>query len=64
MVTVYVSVVNAKGEPVAVNPNDLIIQENGKTIPTNSLEGAGQVGPMTTLLVMDISGSMDKGGKA
>lgn len=63
MVTVYVSVVNSKGEPVAVNPNALIIQENGKTIPASNLEGAGEVGPSTTLLVMDISGSMNKGGK-
>ncbi len=63
MVTVYVSVVNSKGEPVAVNPNALVIQENGKTIPASNLEGAGQVGPLTTLLVMDISGSMNKGGK-
>ncbi len=63
LVTVYVSVVNSKGEPVAVNPNALIIQENGKTIPANNLEGAGEVGPLTTLLVMDISGSMNKGGK-
>lgn len=62
-VTVYVSVVNSKGEPVAVNPNALIIQENGKTIPASSLDGAGEVGPLTTLLVMDISGSMNKGGK-
>lgn len=63
MVTVYVSVVNSKGEPVAVNPNALIIQENGKIIPASNLEGAGEVGPSTTLLVMDISGSMNKGGK-
>ncbi len=63
LVTVYVSVVNAKGEPVAINPNNLVIREGGKVIPANNVEGAGQVGPLTTLLVMDVSGSMDKMGK-
>jgi VWFA-related protein len=62
-VTVYVSVVNSKGEPVAVDPKQLEIRENGKVIPVKDLEGAAQVGPLTTLLVMDISGSMEKGGK-
>lgn len=63
LVTVYVSVVNAKGEPVAVNANDLVIREGGKVIPAENIEGAGGVGPLTTLLVMDVSGSMDKLGK-
>jgi len=62
-VTVYVSVLNRKGEPVAINPADLVIRENGKVIPASNVKGAGQVGPLTTLLVMDISGSMNKGGK-
>lgn len=62
-VTVYVSVVNDKGEPVAVNPGDLVIREGDKIVPASNLQGAGQVGPMTTLLVMDISGSMEKLGK-
>jgi Ca-activated chloride channel homolog len=63
LVTAYVSVVNAKGEPVSINPKDLVIRESGKVIPASSIEGAGQVGPLTTLLVMDVSGSMDKMGK-
>jgi len=62
-VTVYVSVVNAKGEPVAVNPGDLVVREGGKVVPASNIQGAGQVGPLTTLLVMDISGSMEKLGK-
>ncbi len=33
LVTVYVSVVNAKGEPVAINPQELEIREGGKVIP-------------------------------
>jgi VWFA-related protein len=59
-VTVYVSVVNAKGEPVAVNPGDLVIREGGKIVPASNLQAAAQVGPLTTLLVMDVSGSMEK----
>lgn len=62
-VKVYVSVVNAKGEPVPINPKELVIREGGKVIPASNIEGAGQVGPLTTLLVMDVSGSMDKMGK-
>jgi Ca-activated chloride channel homolog len=62
-VTVYVSVLNSKGEPVAIDPKSLEVRENGKVIPVKNVQGAGQVGPLTTLLVMDVSGSMDKGGK-
>lgn len=62
-VTVYVSVTNSAGEPVSINPSQLEIRENGKVIPFQDVETAGQVGPLTTLLVMDVSGSMEKGGK-
>ncbi|MEI8133020.1 MAG: VWA domain-containing protein [Leptolinea sp.] len=62
-VTVYVSVLDAHGEPVAVDAKRLEIRENGKVIPVKDIKGAGQVGPLTTLLVMDVSGSMEKGGK-
>lgn len=62
-VTVYVSVVNAKGEPVVVDPKNLEIRENDRPISAKDIQGVGQVGPLTTLLVMDVSGSMDKGGK-
>jgi VWFA-related protein len=62
-VTVYVSVTNSAGEPVSINPSQLEIRENGKVIPFNDVETVGQVGPLTTLLVMDVSGSMEKGGK-
>lgn len=62
-VTVYVSIVDAKGEPISVDPRMLEIRENGKIIPVENIEGATQGGPLTTLLVMDVSGSMEKGGK-
>ncbi|NMB53604.1 MAG: VWA domain-containing protein [Leptolinea sp.] len=63
LVTVYVSAVNAKGEPIAVNAKDLVIREGDQVVPANFVEGAGAVGPLTTLLVMDVSGSMQKMGK-
>lgn len=64
-VTVYVSVTNAAGEPVGVDPATIQISENGQVVqPTNVGGGEqGGVGPLTTMLVMDVSGSMDKNGK-
>ncbi len=64
-VTVYVSVTDSAGEPVGIDPSTIQITENGKVMqPT--FEGGGKeggVGPLTTMLVMDVSGSMDKNGK-
>ncbi|MBM3124326.1 MAG: VWA domain-containing protein [Chloroflexi bacterium] len=64
-VTVYVSVTNSAGEPVGVDPAGIQILEN--EAPMQLLEtrggGQGQAEPFTTMLVMDISGSMDKNGK-
>jgi VWFA-related protein len=64
-VTVYVSVTNAAGEPVGVDPNTIQISENGQLMQPTNVSGGGQggVGPLTTMLVMDVSGSMDKNGK-
>jgi VWFA-related protein len=64
-VTVYVSVTNAAGEPVWVDPATIRISENGQPMEPTSLGGGGQggVGPLTTMLVMDVSGSMNKNGK-
>ena len=64
-VTVYVSVTDAAGQPVGVDPATIQISENGQVMPAANLGGGGQggVGPLTTLLVMDVSGSMDKEGK-
>lgn len=64
-VTVYVSVVNAAGEPVGVDPSTIQIFENGQLMQPTNVSGGGQggAGPLTTMLVLDVSGSMDKNGK-
>ena len=65
-VTVYVSVVNENGEPVGVDPSTLQIQENNQVMELTDVRGGGsasQTVPITTMLVIDISGSMDKNGK-
>ncbi len=67
-VTVYVSVTNAAGEPVGVNPETIQIHENGELMEPVNIQGGGAVVggeaiPVTTMLVIDISGSMDKNDK-
>lgn len=62
-VTVYVSVTNAAGEPVGVDPNQIQISENGNAMQTKYAGGSGEIGALTTLLVMDVSGSMLQAGK-
>jgi VWFA-related protein len=62
-IRVYVSATDASGEPVAVPAGDLRLFENGQAIEAESIVGAGEVGPLTTMLVIDISGSMDVAGK-
>ena len=67
-VTVYVSVTTAAGEPVGVDPATIQIAESGKVMQPVEIKGGGEaVGeeiiPVTTMLVIDISGSMDKGNK-
>lgn len=62
-VTLYVSVTDADGNPFAVDPSRLIISENGQQIPLDQIEGVGDVGPLTTLLVMDVSDSMNSASK-
>src|SRR5258706_1546572 len=64
-VTVYVSVTNAAGEPVGVDPSTIQISENGTLMQPTDIRGGGQgqAAPLTTMLVIDISGSMDKNNK-
>lgn len=62
-ITVYVSVTDAAGEPLAVNPNQIQIFENGQQMQPGQISGSGEIGPLTTLLVMDVSGSMFDAGK-
>jgi len=57
-VTVYVSVVDASGAPMPVDPNQIQIYENGSLIKPQEVSGSGAIGPLTTLLVIDTSGSM------
>lgn len=62
-VTFYVSITDADGNPFAVDPSRLIISENGQQIPLDQIEGIGDVGPLTTMLVMDVSDSMNAADK-
>lgn len=62
-VTVYVSVTNAAGEPLPVDPTQIQIFENGQLMQPREISAAGEIGPLTTLLVMDVSGSMFDAGK-
>lgn len=62
-VTFFVSVTDADGQPFAVDASRLVIMENGQQIPLDQIEGIGDVGPLTTLLVMDVSDSMNAAGK-
>jgi VWFA-related protein len=57
-VTVYVSAVDASGEPAPVDPNQIQIYENGQLMKPEAVSAAGQIGSLTTLLVIDTSGSM------
>ncbi len=64
-VTVYISVTDSSGNPVGIDPATIQLTENGKVM-TPTFAGGGKeggVGPLTTMLVMDVSGSMDKNGK-
>lgn len=62
-VTVYVSVTDASGEPLGVNADQIQISENGQLMKPGQISSSGDIGPLTTLLVMDVSGSMNNGGK-
>ncbi len=66
-VTVYVSVTDASGTPVGVDPSTIQISENGQTMKTvSAASGTGQAkgpGQLTTLLVIDVSGSMATANK-
>ncbi|MFZ5808111.1 MAG: vWA domain-containing protein [Chloroflexota bacterium] len=63
-VTVYVSVKDAKGEPVAVPRSQLVLTENGQEMRLEEIKGiSDSEEPLTTLLVIDISGSMNAAGK-
>jgi VWFA-related protein len=62
-VTVYVSVTDTANVPLVVDPNSIQIYENGQLMQPIQISGSGEIGPLTTLLVMDVSGSMFDAGK-
>jgi len=68
-VTVYVSVTDANGQPFGVDPSSIQISENGQAMKTTTANGIGGatntkgLGKLTTMLVIDISGSMSKANK-
>jgi VWFA-related protein len=62
-VKVYVSVTDSAGEPAPVKLETIQLYENGKAITPTDVSGIGNSVPLTTLLVVDISGSMNYGGK-
>ncbi len=63
LVRVYISVRDEKGEPLAINPAKLVLKENGVPINPESIQGADVVNELTSLLVVDVSGSMSFAGK-
>ena len=67
-VSVYVSATDTSGNPVGLNPETIQIHENGELMEPVNIQGGGTVVggeaiPVTTMLVIDISGSMDKNDK-
>jgi VWFA-related protein len=63
LVNVYVSVRNAAGEPQVINTSKLQLLENGKPVSNQSIQGSSEVGNLTTMLLIDNSGSMNFVGK-
>jgi VWFA-related protein len=62
-ITLYISAVDFQGNPVLIDASMLAITENGNPIETGNIEGFGEVGSLTTLLITDASGSMNNAGK-
>ena len=62
-VTVYVSATDTNGNPLGIDPQQLQISENGQIMHLEQVSGSGETGGLTVLLVMDVSGSMNNGGK-
>ncbi len=62
-VTLYVSVTGPDGQPWAIDPDKIRIYENDQLMGPLEISGEGEIGPLTTMLVMDVSGSMNEAGK-
>ena len=59
LVDVYIAVQDANGEPKVVNTEKLQLLENGQPVSNQNIQGTGEVGSLTTLLLIDNSGSMN-----
>jgi VWFA-related protein len=57
-VKVYISVTDATGEPAPVALERIQLFENGNLVKPESVTAIGESAPLTTMLVMDVSGSM------
>lgn len=63
-VDVYVSVTDANGQPVKnFRPEDFKLEEDGQPVDLIQVSGAGEQGPVTAVLVIDKSGSMNHANK-
>ncbi len=62
-ITVYISVTDSFGNPLGVDPNRLVLRENDQAMTAVQVSASGQLGSLTTMLVMDVSGSMATNGK-
>jgi len=62
-VGLYLSVTDGEGEAYGIDPAQLHIEENGIPIDSAQIEGAEAVGRLSTLLIVDVSGSMNVAGK-
>jgi len=63
LVDVYVSVQDADGEPVLINTEKLQLLENSIPVSGQDIQGTSEVGPLTTILLIDNSGSMNTANK-
>jgi Ca-activated chloride channel family protein len=63
-VDVYVSVTDADGQPVKnLMPEDFSLDEDGQPVSLTHVSRAGEQGPVTAVLVIDKSGSMNHANK-
>ena len=63
LVNVYISILDANGEPQVINTCKLQLLENGQPINNQNIQGTGDVDELTTLLAIDNSGSMNHADK-
>ncbi len=62
-VTVYFSASSSTGEPIGIDPRQIQLTENSQIMDTSEIGNIGEFGQLTTMLVMDVSGSMLLSGK-